>query len=367
LVNAGVISDETESIEVIIKKGDKIFYRAHIDVKNVSSATVVNYMKHYSGDRWQFVVETTNNTYDSTLTGVINIKGPKEFTKRLNKVEVGEVYAGENKKTYFPIPDLLKDDMKFVADLTLSDGSVYDLSTTISFLGIPRTMNPPVIDGVIEAGEWKTGYELQMNEKTNIGIGKANDHNNSVATETYANVIDLIPGDAWSGNDDLSSKIYLAYDDEKLYFAAEVTDDAFVEDPDGRLWAGDSFQLATSLDRSLGAAYTELTIGLIKGKPSIERSSNLVAQVIGAWFDHELAITQSGDKTYYELSIPLTEIYPADFDIREHNALCISLLVNDRDYLPENPNQNRSHLFEYGSGIGTMKNPARYGQFNVIN
>lgn len=56
---------------------------------------------------------------------------------------------------------------------------------------------------------------------------------------------DALPNKLWTGPEDLSCKIYLAYDNENFYFVAEVVDDVAVNERGGfRMWSNDSFQIA---------------------------------------------------------------------------------------------------------------------------
>ena len=56
---------------------------------------------------------------------------------------------------------------------------------------------------------------------------------------------DALPNKLWTGPEDLSCKIYLAYDMEHFYFAAEVVDDVNVNGRKGfGIWGNDSFQIA---------------------------------------------------------------------------------------------------------------------------
>ena len=84
---------------------------------------------------------------------------------------------------------------------------------------------------------------------------------------------------------------------------------------------------------------------------------------------HELEITRDESRkvTTYELSIPLTEMYPANFKIKNYPSLLLSVLLNDKDKedYPDG-GEGRDGMFEYGSGIGNSKNPAQFLDFNLV-
>ena len=76
---------------------------------------------------------------------------------------------------------------------------------------------------------------------------------------------------------------------------------------------------------------------------------------------------ESRKVTTYELSIPLTEMYPANFKIKNYPSLLLSILLNDKDR-EEYPKggEGRDGMFEYGSGIGQSKNPGMFLDFNLV-
>lgn len=329
--------------------GEKLIYKKRIGVECVDPVHLVHYMEHFKGEWWQYVTEITNNTYDTTLDGKVDISAPTNFAKYIKSWNLGTVKAGETKKKTFPIPDFIDNsDLGFDAKLTMNNGFVVDMSRELSFRSIAKQKTPPVIDGVVSEGEWNTSYMIEMNDKS-------------------GNYLPLL--DEWGGNNDLSAKIYMGFDDEKLYFAAEVTDDVHSVDPERGVWAGDSFQIATALEKSASAAYTELNIALIDGEPKISRSSSLVASLIANDIPHEMEIKRDEAKklTTYELAILLNELYPSDFKIKDFSSVTMSILLNDKDSDDfEKGAEGRHGMFEFGSGIGTGKNPGLFIDFNLV-
>lgn len=350
IIHASVIKEyvdsDAESIDLRIFDGEKLLYKKRMNITCVPSISVEHYIAHDIGDRWQYIIETTNNTYDTPLAGNVGIEAPASFAKYISSWNTGTVAAGAKVKTKIPIPYLIKkSETGFVGKLTMSDGETADISQELSYRGIPKINVAPKIDGRLDEGEWPSTYMIKMNEKS-------------------GNPIDIC-GVPYSGDDDMSADIYMCFDNKNLYFAARVRDDIHLEDKLKRLWAGDSFQFNVALERSSTAAYTELGLALVDGVPTISRTSGLIAMGIGEMFPNELQIVrnEAEKETIYELSIPFTEIYPPTFDIRDFSTISVSILLNDRD----NPDTaNRDKMFEYGGGVGPTKNPSLYYDYSLI-
>ncbi len=137
--------------------------------------------------------------------------------------------------------------------------------------------------------------------------------------------VDAFPNRAWLSPEDLSTKVYLAYDDQYFYFAAVVTDDQFIAEVTGtNIWANDSFQLAFDMmndgispevsgvsgydtnDYEFGIALTPegpQTFCWIASETNKELQGNLM--------DFPLAIKRVNETTTnYELAIPWENLSP---------------------------------------------------------
>ena len=85
---------------------------------------------------------------------------------------------------------------------------------------------PITIDGKLD--EWADVKPVLIQDKKNIVIG----------------------ADLWKGPEDLSGEVYLMWDENNLYVAAKVKDDApFINDKKGdAIWNGDGFEIAFSIN-----------------------------------------------------------------------------------------------------------------------
>src|SRR5690606_10645605 len=88
----------------------------------------------------------------------------------------------------------------------------------------PQLTSPVRIDGTIEAGEWRAATVLTLDRREQVWEEGARG--------------------AWGGPEDLSAKIYLAYDSAHLYLAGEVRDNSFVSQATPNRWeTGDAIEL----------------------------------------------------------------------------------------------------------------------------
>ena len=117
-----------------------------------------------------------------------------------------------------------------------------------------KNTKEPVVDGKIEPGEYSMETPVKMNKE---------------------NMIQQISD--WGGVSDLSGTVYLNFDSDYFYLAAEVRDNAEGATGDASsVWQNDSIQFAFA-ERALSSAErTEIGIGKDKdGKPAMYRYSFL--------------------------------------------------------------------------------------------
>lgn len=345
-----IYNDYENGLRMSLYSDGKLVYSKQLEVECVNPIDVTHFSKHYSGEWWEYVVDITNNMCSTELGGKINISSPISFAKNLSEWGIDKIKPGETKRIQFPIPDLLdKSDLNFKAKIEIDNGYSVDISRELSFRAIPKNRKKPKIDGVIEFGEWNEKYAINITEKS----GK------------YLPLINQ----SFGGDADLSAKTYFEFDDENLYFAARVIDDVQKEDAARGIWAGDSIQLGFALERSLTAPYTELNFGFKNDKAEISRSSSLVGQLVAVDIPHKLVIKRDESKkeTIYELMMPLNEVYPANFKIKNTSSVSFSVLINDRDSDEHNiKGEGREGMLEYGSGIGSGKDPSKFLEFNLV-
>ena len=179
----------------------------------------------------------------------------------------------------------------------------------------------------------------------------------------------------YRGPQDLSAKLWYAWDEKMLYFAAEVTDDVFLQEKTGfDTWSEDCIQLAFDPDpgrviESSGNLLadvgnrkrnSEIDIALTKSGPEAYRSLTFdekklpVALIPAARL--KLAVVRKGDKMLYQAAIPWDELGMTP--PKAGSVLGIAVAVNDRDDAVKETDPKALCLF---GGISPTKNPALFG------
>jgi hypothetical protein len=108
-----------------------------------------------------------------------------------------------------------------------------DIEPTKQFYTALKTTKPVVLDGSLS--EW-SGIPVLSDPK--FAVPKYSGTN---ASPNYV-LFEVYSGGTWSGPDDQTSAVQIAYDDNNVYFGFVVTDD-YHENMSGNAWNGDSIQL----------------------------------------------------------------------------------------------------------------------------
>ncbi|MDQ0089505.1 hypothetical protein J2T12_002917 [Paenibacillus anaericanus] len=211
------------------------------------------------------------------------------------------------------------------------------------------TQNKPTIDGNLN--DWSySGFKMnQLSQIKNI-------------ESTFA--------DQWSPQK-LEATGYTQWDEENLYLAVDVTEDAHnlaITDASD-LWKGSSIQMAIDPDRgnSPGSkGYTELAFGIRDDGEVLGYRYNAISGKSTGIFDAAEIVVKRNEttkKTIYEIAIPWNEIIPVGVQIRNGSALGISVLANysDGNFINTDNGDARNGWIEYNSGIGSGKAPIQFG------
>ncbi|MDO5310521.1 MAG: sugar-binding protein, partial [Clostridia bacterium] len=227
-----------------------------------------------------------------------------------------------------------------VIDLGLSYGMAYTgIKNSEYMTAMARMKKPPVIDGTLSYGEWNKSMPMLINNESQIRLQPD-----------------------WSGPDDLSAKIYCAYDEDNFYIGAEVTDDVlYDEDELARAWACDSIQFAFAKKNIASAVRTEYGIAMVNGVPKVDRYSFIGVNTgiinekdVETYEGVELQVKREGSRTIYEAKFPWEQIYGEETDVTRLDEVYFSVLVN------ENDGAGRNGWLEYCGGIGDSKNAALF-------
>lgn len=337
-------------------EGDNLVYIAQPEI-TVEEAFMMDVQSEQAtqtnSDYWHIVTTIQNSSNTKPISGtcrIIEING--EAVER--EAEIFEnLRPSETISLYLNLDKMVKKrNVNLKVEVALDNGYKKVVEKELDFTAAMYAKVAPKIDGVIEAGEWR-------------GVWMTADTEDRVA---YQN------GDVWYGPNDLSLDGNLMWDEKYLYFGAVIKDDRYFNDRGpGELWAADSIQFGIEnrvnkgdfrigMGGTGGSNYTEVGIALLNGKtPAVYRwktqdSVNPVGEVPNC----ELMVTRKGNKTYYELAIPWTELISPDYVLDPSEIFGFSMMAN------ENDGTGRKGWIEYNSGIGLQKNTILFGKMKLI-
>ena len=158
---------------------------------------------------------------------------------------------------------------------------------------------------------------------------------------------------------DISAVAAVRWTPHSLIVAARVVDDVHHNARrDGALWDGDSLQIALApTPAKQDAERCEASVGNGSGGPQVWVTRNLAGRPTGpvTW---PVAIRREGNHTLYEVTIPWRDI--SDSPLAVGTCLGFGFLVNEDD------GKGRGWL-GWHHGIASDKNPARYGQLQLVD
>ncbi|RAU98169.1 S-layer homology domain-containing protein [Paenibacillus sp. YN15] len=173
--------------------------------------------------------------------------------------------------------------------------------------------------------------------------------------------IDLLTGAVqipagYTGPNDLSGKIGLHWDEDKLYILAKIADDThFYSGQDSDIWRYDSIQFALSAGvPGESSQWYEYGIAQTPAGPQIYRWRAPAGVSTGDVANGELRVTRDEESKYtlYQLALPWEELTPIQPD--KDSVISISFAVNDND------GAAREGYIEWGAGIAGSKDPGKF-------
>lgn len=337
-------------VKIFNSDKSKIYYSEILSISCLEPLTVNFSVQYFKDMRWRGVLNLTNNKMSNEISGRFEFNEPEILKNTIGSIEIGSILPKDSKVVKFNIPESLQklDRVDIAGVLKLNDGEEIPVSE-FSYYATLMPIKEATIDGQISSSEYNMSAPMKINRESQVV---------------------MLDNNKWLGTSDLSGVMYMNYDEEFFYLAAEIEDDVLgdKETPD-RVWAADSIQFAFAGTRDNSAAITEIGIGLSDGKPSMYRYSYMGGKkyddLIGAT-DHlqslsdknKIAIERRGTKTVYELKMSWEDIYGEEekFDKKE---VYYSTLINDND------GKGRKGWLEFCPGIGEAKSAILFSKVPV--
>lgn len=194
-----------------------------------------------------------------------------------------------------------------------------------------RLASPPTIDG--DLSDWPDLEPLFIGRESDVASGD------------------------WSGPDDLSASIRIAWDDAAVYFAIHVRDDEVIQNlPDAqasRIWSQDCIQWAIDIGGT-GESYDyEYGFGRTQDGPCVYRWQVSGGLVPGRTRQVDLAVKQTDDGLIYEAAVWLGQLLR--LDPHSHRKIGFTIVVQDLD------SSGRTTL-QWTPGITSGKVPQLFGR-----
>ncbi|MGG1518639.1 sugar-binding protein [Paenibacillus oryzisoli] len=293
------------------------------------------------GDQWAAEIRIRNQL-DIAQSGTVQMtgsgpwqqgSGPQAFTVMPNSTTtVTYLFTGE------PEPVLYDLDIRTIQN----NGSDTVVKRKLSFMAAEQTDQPPVIDGMMSAGEWAGARPITIDQASQSHITD------------------------WGGTSDLSATGYLQWDADHLYLAVSVQDNVYAQSGTGSdIWKGDGIQFAIDPGRKLGSSalgYNEIGLALNSDTSNVILWRWKAPAGAGGLNNVQRAVQRNAvsSTTVYEMAIPWTALLPAGMTPTAGTDLGFSLLINDND------GAGRRGWMEYMGGIGASKDPKAFGDLLLV-
>ena len=341
-LKTGAKERKNEKIFVkVLNENGECYYSYDIKVDYRNNVTYSLKPSYFRNGRWQCVMELKNNKYTDSVSGKVVLKAPDVMASERSEYDFQYIAPRDVKLLRINVPqELAGADTDLVADIILDNGEIYkDVSENVHMTAVALMSKPPTIDGELKSGEWNKNMPMVLNSESQVRLNPE-----------------------WTGKEDLSAKIYCAYDKDNFYLAAEVLDDIWGNQDDlKRAWYVDGLQFGFARENSSSSAMTDYGMAMIDGEPVIDRYSfmGFMAGVIGEkdskqFEGIEFMAKRNGDITVYEAKFPWEQIFGEKIDVFKMTDLVFSILVNENDGL------GRTGWIEYAGGIGNGKNPGEF-------
>ncbi len=336
------------NLGVSLSNGTEVLDQAQLKVDIIDMILVNPTVVEESGEYVFYLKTDIINEYGKdSVEGTLKFTNPKVWFDDPVEIDV-KVKAGANESYMIPIDNNVEQRAYPVrATFTGDDGTVIELSKTVSLFYSMEADAEITIDGVIDA-EWNNTMSFQLGENNFIML----DGNYSGA----------------------SAVGYTKWSQEYLYVAVAIhEEEAWQEYKGTDIWKGDSVQLGFDPGR-------QYEIAGMDGKYGWNKFGYAISSIDGTqmgwnWTDNKeteplFAVVRDDAKqtTTYEIAIPWSDIMrDADFDdFSDIENIGFSLIVNDDGYDSSGKHVGRAGYLEYNSGIGNNEGTHQFGDFVLV-
>ena len=293
------------------------------------------------------------NQLGTELAGELSLSPPPGWEPAQSAAEV-RLGPGQSKAIDLPlsrIPEPLPfSPGRFVLSLATEEHGQVEMTVEPTLMEVRRLQASPTVDGDL------TEYA-------------------AIAPIALADQKHLWPPDApsaklWTGIDDLSAKVWVAWSDLGFHFAAEVRDDRFVQERTGvSIWANDSFQigfdplsdgLPGEFETTTGYGPDDLEFGIALTPKGRRPSSGRAPGGQGRLVDYPLAVVREGDITRYEWTIPWAQA--GALSPTPGRAFGFNFVLLDAD----KPGETARYWLGLTPGICGGKDPSQFRTFVLM-
>jgi hypothetical protein len=171
--------------------------------------------------------------------------------------------------------------------------------------------------------------------------------------------------DNWTGPEDLELSFRLGWDNDNLYLAVKVKDDAYVQNASGQdLFKGDSIELLLDVDLDGDFSDNRLSnddfqLGISPGKPDVDGEKEAYiwypTSHAGAQSQVEIASVHSSGVYRVEAAIPWSLV---DVDPSAGQTFGFAISASDND----NPNENIQQSMASSAEERKLNDPTSWGE-----
>ncbi|RXZ81032.1 hypothetical protein EBB07_16505 [Paenibacillaceae bacterium] len=276
---------------------------------------------------------TVTNRSPRPLQGMLSIRALEAEDNQRETYPLELVHPGESSSLTLP---RFSEEPQAIA-VQNSAGAILQDTPALTYVYTAERLSQPItIDGSL--ADWKLEHPFPLNRQSQLLM---QDYN---------------------GPDDLSGLGWVAWDENNVYIALQIKDDAHVQqETPFNIYVGDSVQLGFRLAEEAGRLSNVHEFGAAlqeDGSTTAFRWLGPRSFKPGEMNNMQVGISRHDQETVYELAIPREELGAAALSEGIH--LKFSLLVNDND------GQGRKGWIAYNGGIG-HKDAEAFGDLFLVN